>query len=514
MAQPLRWLLPSLCLLLVVVYALKPSIAADLWWQLKTGELIWTTGRVPHSDFFSHTSAGHPWQVQEWLSEVIFYGLFHGLSADALVAYKALGPLLVFALVLWRCWRRCGRWGLSAAVTALSVLVAGPWLDVRPQILTYFLLAVTLLILEQWQRGIGRRAIWLLPLITLLWVNLHGGFMVMFALLGVEIAGAVCDLVAGTGSARRLRTLIAVALLSALCGLVNPNGAEAYRYAFLLLRHNDMVNYIQEWWSPTVRDEYEKPLGYLILLLAFSGVLARRNQPRDLLLLGGLLHAALFSHRHVPLFAIACAPVIAERLGQRLRDIQRWLLEHRWSYRVCSTVAAGLLTVLMTGWLAREVGRAELVTAVVATLRGEPRGSWFARCAGVSTFPVQACEFLRAQPAGGRLFNQYNWGGYCAWRLWPKYHVFIDGRAEVYFGTSYWDYKAIADVAPGWQDKMRHWGVDTVLVDHYSMLAQVLAQEPGWRQIYQDNQAEVFRRVGAAEARNAALPQRTGEASS
>src|SRR5215211_1914720 len=79
MAPLLRWLLPALCLLMVVVYALEPSIAADLWWQLKTGELIWTTGRVPHSDVFSHTSAGHPWQVQEWLSELIFYGLYHGL---------------------------------------------------------------------------------------------------------------------------------------------------------------------------------------------------------------------------------------------------------------------------------------------------------------------------------------------------------------------------------------------------------------------------------------------------
>src|SRR5215212_2819906 len=90
MAPPMRWILASLCLLLVVVYALEPTIAADLWWHLKTGELIWTTGRVPHADVFSHTSSGQPWQVQEWLSEVIFYGLYHGLSADALVAFKVI----------------------------------------------------------------------------------------------------------------------------------------------------------------------------------------------------------------------------------------------------------------------------------------------------------------------------------------------------------------------------------------------------------------------------------------
>jgi hypothetical protein len=493
----LQWLLPALCLLMVIAFCLRPTAATDLWWQLKTGEIIWTNHHVPQRDVFSHTSTGQPWAIQEWLTELLFFALYRGFSADALVAYKLVASALAFSLVFWHCLLRSRRLALSAAVTALAVLTAGPWLDMRPQLFTYLLLALSLLILEQWRRGNWPRAIWLLPGITLLWVNLHGGFMLMFAVLAVEVAIAGYEQIAGVGTAGRTARLIAVAILCALCGLISPNGMGSYRYAFLLLGHHDMLNFVVEWLSPDFHNVIEKPLGYLLLLLGLSGAVGRRNHPRDLLILLGLLHSALFSHRHVPLLAIASAPIMAEGLGQHLDAIQRMMAGRSRRYGVFSAAIALVLGVVMARSLTSQFADINLCPAIASSLRGEPRGSWFARCADVASFPTRAVAFLASQPDGGRLFNAYGWGGYCDMQLWPKYRVFIDGRAEVFFRTSYWDYQKIWQVEPGWQARLRHWGVDTVLVPADAWLAKALSEQSDWRQTYRDDGAVVYRRVGA-----------------
>jgi hypothetical protein len=319
--------------------------------------------------------------------------------------------------------------------------------------------------------------------------------MVMFALLGVELIAAVAAACARSTGWQRVRTLLLVTGACALCGLVNPRGVEAYRYAFLLLGHQDMLNYIQEWWSPNFQDRLEKPLGYLLLLLACAGGGRRRHSLRDLLLLVGLLHAALISHRHVPLFAIGCAPILAERLVVRGQELRRWLVTRRWPGPVWRAAASLTLTLLLSVCLVRQAEEVRLLDALRDSAGGAPTGSWFSRSAGLGFFPIHAVEFLSAQPVGGRLFNDYGWGGYCGWRLWPKYQVFIDGRAEVFFNTSYFDYQQITRLEPGWQEKLRRWKVDTMLVSAGEALAGALAQEPGWRLIYRDKRAVIYRRA-------------------
>jgi hypothetical protein len=142
-----------------------------------------------------------------------------------------------------------------------------------------------------------------------------------------------------------------------------------------------------------------------------------------------------------------------------------------------------------------QLSEVNLFSALGSSVRGEPRGSWFARCAGLGYFPTRAVEYLASQPGGGRLFNEYGWGGYCDWRLWPKYRVFIDGRAEVFFHTSYWDYQKISGMEPGWQDRLRRWGVDTILIRSDAWLAKALAEQADWRRIYADNDAVIYRRA-------------------
>jgi hypothetical protein len=476
------WLLPALALLLIASMSIFQLGAYDLWWQLKTGELIWTSRSVPHEDVFSHTAAGHPWYVQEWLAEVFFYGLYRLLSPEGLVAFKILALSAAFGVVVWRCWLRSGSPVLAAAITTLAACAARTFFDIRPHLFSYVLLSVTLLILEQWRRGKWERALWLLPPIALLWVNLHGAFMLIFAILGVEIAAELWEWISGQRDGRRLRPLLGVFLLCAAAGLLNPNGLDGYRYAFLLLRHEQMLNDIAEWASPDFHGNWTKAFGFLILLLTLGPTLDRRGSPRDLLLMAGLLHSALFSVRHVPLFAIACAPIVVERLAAFGQRLEHWMTARRWScapWRTAATTGLGIVFCCGIGINARRL----------------PEGSWFDYCTRSETFPAKACDYLLANEPGGKLFNPYAWGGYCIWRLWPRYQVFIDGRAEVYFDSGYAEYFEMEAQKPGWEENLHRREVDIVLMQSDALPVGGFLENPAWRCVYTDDQAIIFKRV-------------------
>jgi hypothetical protein len=313
-------------------------------------------------------------------------------------------------------------------------------------------------------------------------VNLHGAFLLLFAVLGVEIAAEVWERLGGSRHRRGLRTLGVVTVLCGVAGLVNPNGWDGYRYAFLLLGHEQMLNDVQEWASPDFHEAWTQPLQALLLVLTFAAAFARRRSARNLLLVVGLLHSMLYSIRHVPIFALACAPILAGWLADAGGRLGAWMAARNWALRRWQAAGAVALLLVLGG-------------RVAVHARELPRGSWFEHCADLKEFPVRACDYLAGRPGGGRLYNFYGWGGYCIWRLWPRYRVFIDGRAEVYFTTSYEDHFAIEASEPGWQEKLRRWQVDTILVPQGILFAHDVSRDREWRLVYQDDQAVVFRRV-------------------
>src|SRR6266576_2463122 len=66
-------MLAALLVLLAVITARPRLNDPDLWWHLKTGEIIWNTHQIPRTDLFSFTTNNHEWIAHEWLSQVAIY---------------------------------------------------------------------------------------------------------------------------------------------------------------------------------------------------------------------------------------------------------------------------------------------------------------------------------------------------------------------------------------------------------------------------------------------------------
>jgi hypothetical protein len=316
-----------------------------------------------------------------------------------------------------------------------------------------------------------------LPLVTLLWVNLHAGYFLVFAAIGLHLTGEALDRLlalrrGGRPSARPILALTLALAVAAAAALANPNGSHILTYPFQTLSSPSMQQYIQEWFSPDFHQSQWQPLAWLFLALIASAVLGRRPVSMARLLLTVVFaYAALRSMRNVPLFAICAIPLLAEQLVPLFGDRLQVQGPPRWAR-----------------WLN------PLLLALAVLLAGVQFISTVSRQAEVErdSFPAAAADWILENRPAGNLYNTYGWGGYLIWRLFPDYRVYIDGRADLYGDGFIYGYQEISHAVPGWQAGLDAARVNTVLIERGEPLAYALAGSQLWVEAFRDEASVVF----------------------
>lgn len=479
-----RELSPRRTFALILLFGLLAMTARtatdpDLWWHLRTGQWIVETGRVPHIDPFSFTRAGHAWVSHEWLCEVVFYEIWRQLGFGGLIIFSAVITTVGFLLLYFRC-GGIPHW--AAAATLLGALASAPAWGVRPQMFTFAFTSLLFWLLEGGERQ--PRMLLAIPPMFLLWLNLHAGFALGPVLMMAYVAGLLVEVAFGTSPWRvagpsilRISGLVLVCL--ALVPL-NPSGAQLYRYPFDTLLSSSMRSFIVEWLSADFHQA--RFTAYLLVWLVLLAVLAGRTIRPARVLLPLILTAGLSldAVRHIPIFVLLAVPVITTGLagifGPRA-DTQ----PSRRAARI-PPVFVVVALLLMSGFA---------VTRWVVLIRGQA-------AAAAEAFPERAVAVLRARDYGERLFAYYDWGGYAVFKLYPKYRVFVDGRADLYGDDVLHQFETVAQVRAGWREVVDGWKLQVVLVPLNSALAQAVMLDPGWRLQYRDSQAVLLVRSSPA----------------
>jgi len=464
----------------IIALASRSVSDPDVWWHLKTGQLIAQTGTVPHTDSFSFTRAGYPWVAHEWLTEIFIYGIYRISGWGGLIVVFALMISVAFFLVYLR---SAPDPYSSGVIVLLGAWATAPVWGVRPQVVSLLLTSLWFLILERSERNL-RLLWWTLPL-TVLWVNLHAGFALGLALLLLFLAGEFLEQVTSSrpSNQARRRALALTFIFDLLLVPLNPNGARMYLYPVDTLRSDAMPKYIAEWASPNFHHADYIP--FLLLLLSTTAILAwsrLRVRPRDILLLMVSTFAALSSIRLIPFFVLVAVPILS-------RPVELWARTARsrdWPHDAAASRVplryAGLFNSLILFALAGFVG-----FQVSGVLHRQPQVE-------AEHFPAGAAAYLQAHPAAGPLFNLYDWGGYLIWRLNPQTPVFIDGRADLYGEPLMREFADTYGLKGDWQKALQTWRIKTVLVNPDSALAVALRNAPGWEVDYSDSQAIVLER--------------------
>ncbi len=461
-------------LFLVICQPFTTPTDPDYWWHVRTGQLIAETGTIPRTDPFSYTAAGQPWVTHEWGTELLFYVVSHALGYAGLVAFFGIVEALTALAVYLMCRRR----GLGEPAAAIFMMLAfGMSLTnatVRPQVLTAFLLAVCAWLLTRYRQG-ERRALWPLPIIFVLWVNLHGGYLIGFGLLGLTILGEII-------AARRSRPaapvvpLVVATAISVLTTLINPHGFQAWTYPFTFLGSaNPVLGLITEWQSPNFHDPLFLPFAASLLLAIYLGIGGRPIEPTEIVWVIAFAILGLEGVRNIPLYAVVAVPILGARLQAEFSVLRYSLVS--WRRPLLLVAAALAVTFVALSPLLSPTRRAHLQLGVEPNTTG---------------FPVGAVEYLRTHDLRGNLFNEYDWGGYIIDRLYPTRRVFIDSRPDMYGVTVTRDYLTVAQAAPGWRDVLDRYGVSLALVRTGSPIAVMLSSDPDWHVIYRGSEGVLF----------------------
>jgi hypothetical protein len=490
----LRQLFIGAILLLALIPASGAVSDPDFFWHLQVGRWILDHNAIPTHDLFTSTVSDHRFVAHEWLSEVIM---------AAITAAAGLGGVsLYFTTITWAAFvglLRTARAGFVIAGLGLAVgFAAGnPIWGPRTQIITFAFSVALLLLLRRYRETQDRRWLYPIPPLFLLWVNLHAGFTIGLVFLGITLVAEVLrnrlqrPTAGGEGGGPLpIRPLLAVTGLSALAVLANPNFAGIYLYAVQTQFSTAQQKLIVEWFSPNFHTpEIRAFEAMLLLLITLIAISPRRPRLTDLLLLLAGLTLALQSVRHIALFVAIATPILIE-LGQAAWDGYRDHLPRLREPRPSTVTGAINLVILLV------IAALALTTHVIPDVR-----SGFRSKAIASSFPVNAVDFVEKDLPPGHVFNQYGWGGYLVYRVWPRQQVYIYGDAAVMGDAFLNEYQSVNAIRPDFRQVLDRRGVTWVIYATDDPLEVVLQQSPDWKLVYRDSLASVLvRRADATQA--------------
>jgi len=471
---------PSLFLPLSVALAILAGYFQicdnDVWWHIRTGDIILDSARIPRTDPFSHLAEGHYWITHSWASDVAI-GLASRAGGLRGVVLGKCAIAAGLAALLWTLARRAGASPPAAfAAIALVLATARFRLFERPHLATFLFLPLLLAILARIAARPEerfRRADLAVPLLLLAWVNFHGGFLLGLMVFPVFLAiaavrGARARAGVWSPSARRLALLFA---LSAAATLVNPNGMQAHLYPAINERALAVVRN-GEWFPP---QPHQFPLFFVLAALVAALALAfwRAAGAERLLPLAPLLYLALRSNRSIGEFAVAASVPLAlliDAAAARVRLAPR----------------------------ARPLAALALAGALVALhARGAVINTSFYRFGGgvnETLFPIAASDYVERAGLGGRMANSPGFGGYLIWRFWPERKVFADGRLDVYVDVNE------TLVRTPWRRTLDERGLTYAILETEKgglgddPLTAAIAEAPDWALVYWDDAAMVWAR--------------------
>jgi hypothetical protein len=519
-----RWMLPSIADLLFMALlgllaftGLSVRLLGDagIGWHIRTGQLILASHEIPRVDPFS-SMAGQPWFAWEWLYDVVVDWLDSVAGLNGVVLLTALIIAGLFAWTFRLLLRRGTNVLIALVLVLLAVSAAMIHFQARPHVVSWLFTVAWFWVLES---GAKNRAgvfsdssssasshswlLWTLPLLMLVWVNVHGGFLIGFVLLGIYWFSAVWRWFGLEGDrlenvlqkirmGRRVRNLTIAGILSAAATLVNPYGFKLHIHIYQYLTNRFLMDHIDEFQSPNFHYVAQKCFAGLLLLTMVAFAAKRREvSASDGLLVLFAVYAGLYASRNIPVSSLLLILVIgpwlsdgmerlAERVAfrrgltfapflQRMKAVEIGLRGHLWP----------AAAIMLTCWIAAHPGKMGAERLMDAHFDAK-------------RFPAHAVDYLEKNGIAGPTLSPDYWGGYLIYRLYPRARVVVDDRHDFYGEAFLKSYLKMVHVEPGWEDFLRQHPAGCVVVPKDSALANILAETPEWQRAYADDVAIVF----------------------
>jgi tetratricopeptide (TPR) repeat protein len=469
----------------------------DAWTHLALGRQMVQGGGFPAHEPFNFPSTALPYHNTEWLFDVMLYLAYLAAGLAGVIVLKAGLAALAIGIL----WKDSGLGRdpsldprlhavIRAAVLLPLLLIICHRFVERPDLVLMVFLPFTIYALNAYLND-GRRYLYALPAIQVLWVNMHPSALLALVPFGaVLVGGQILRLIGrwrgvtlpGAPSHAQTKTIAVVLVAVVLASAANPHGLAVLIEPLRLTSYPWLLQHVVELQAaPFLHSPAPAILTGLLALTLVA--LAKQVPITTFLLVAPFVYLGFSAQRFVFLFAIVAAPIVARNLGALAG-----MLTLARARRVCAGAASAavVLTVVAIG----------LAVAHVEPLADPTRIPGI----GVNDrfLPEQALRYLDRLGVTGRVFNTFHWGGYLAWRDFPRRAAIIDGRGYVPPGLQ--ETIHFAHTNPELLEQLQHtYGFDIILVAYPGLPNDVGAMpdralSSAWALVYWDDVASVFLR--------------------
>lgn len=441
----------------------------DFYWHVKTGEFMVTKGYVPTNGIFSWYADDLHWTAHEWLFAVLIYGIEYIAGNFGVFMYSVLTGTTLMMLIFFNIRKELHRnplillvWFSLAAMSIFMILSA------RPHMLMFILTTLLMMLLYHFKRNPETKLIWLLPVISLLWANIHGGSSNLayalpiilfitsirnFKFLSIEMKSL---------PANKLKLFGILILVSVLMVMVNPNGYRMLLYPYTNMGDTLMLSFINEWRAPDAKETTDMLIAFapLVIHLVTLTIKNKKIQVED------VLYTLFFAYMTMRSIRFAYYIYMIQSLVM-FKDMEFTILkEHK----------------KKVGILAMMLG----VTFAVSTgLTFHPDNL------AVKEMDDEIIEkVMEVSPK--RVLNDYNYGGYLIYHDIP---VFIDGRADIYSAYNVKNYLSFTEFKmPDIEKYLQEYQFDSILIRKSNAVYNYL-KEQDYLELVIENKDSVFYRI-------------------
>lgn len=453
------------------------SFDQDLGRHIKLGEIILQKATVPKTNLFSYVNPDFPFINTHWGFEVLSYIFSQTIGLQFLLILKVVIIISAVFLVLKLAPKESA---LLLPIAFLFLHVLRERTELRPEIFSFFFTASTYYILEKYLKG-PTKLIFLLPLIQLLWINIHIYFFVglilqlifLIHLLLKRVGARMFHLEGGI----RWHLSFFVLLASLLISLLNPNGLKGFLYPFTVSQNygyqiveNQTMFFLEKINFTNPNFLFAKiSIGITALSLLFLLIRKNLNIKNILIPIFGI-GLAFMNVRSLPYLVFLSLPAVLQNLETRKNNLTTFL----------SIIFAVLLLLESFFYLNGSYYKFKDSDDLVG-LRFIESGS-------------KALDFVLANNLSKPIFNNFDIGSYISYRGHPKYQIFVDGRPEAFPAQTFQEtYIPIQSDYVKFKQAQDKFGFKTIIFSHTDQtpwgksFLQNVVKDPEWNLVYIDD---------------------------
>ncbi len=482
--------------ILVFFIALRLPLDSDFWWHLRAGQLSVLNGVPIREDLTSFSAYGSSWINHSWLSQIIYFLIQKYLGSTGVMISVAVFATLSIFFVFKRLKSNPIINGFTILLCVLATAVV--W-SPRPQLLTLFFFSILTYLLFEFPIFEKRIPTFLIPILFLIWGNLHAGFTIGIIFMILIMFGKFLDLFIGRekSNPKRMRILLNWLLLILVCSLIvliNPNGIGTWQVQFNTLSIPSLQHLIPEWASPNFHELYQQPFLWIWLLLSFFFMANKSEYPFatiiPLVVLGGI---GFLSRRNYVYFAIFSIPILNCEI-QHFYDIylKEIIFESRYFEKLkklnqsSNTKFSRFINLFFIGLLL-------FITFGKIVYLGSPI---IYKAYESEIFPKSATIALENFGFSDlNCLNSYAWGGYISWKI-PEFKIFIDGRTDLYGEKIIQDWLEMVNGDVSWKQNFDDYAINCVFLEKDRPIIAIL-EDHDWNKIYSDNHSIILLKPGS-----------------